>query len=95
MTHPQKNETDPNPNLRLSLQNEMRMLRDDIEQLRVRITEDLPLPDHVRYISAISVAYTRLATLMKIERLLAGGEDHNTAFNAEFEQALKELEDDQ
>ena len=93
MTHPQTTETDPN--LPLSLKSEMRMLREDIEQLRDKINEDLPLPDHVRYISAISVAYTRLATLMKIERLLAGGEDHNTAFNEEFKQALKELEADQ
>ena len=93
MTQPQKTEAELDPPL--SLQNEIDMLREDIQGIRVKITKDLPLPDHVRYISAISVAYTRLATLVKTEHQLTGGEDLNAAFNTELLAAIREMESEQ
>ena len=93
MTQPQTTETKLDSPL--SVQNEINTLRDDILQIQAKITDDLPLPDHVRYISAISVAYTRLATLVKTEHQLTGGEDLNAAFNTELLAAIREMESEQ
>ena len=93
MTHQATIEPDPNPPA--SLQEEINMLRAMNRKAYAMFEECQSVSDKVRFVATISMSCTRVGSLLKIERQLAGGEDANPTISEELERVLREMESGQ
>lgn len=73
------------------LQDEIRMLRNLMRRIRALADEGRPLPELLRILETLGKSSTRLATLLKTERLLAGDEDFGQALNDALKDVIRDL----
>lgn len=70
---------------------EVKLLRTVMRQLVDRMEDELPFKDLVRALDILSIASTRLATLLKTEKSLEPAQD---AWGEELTRAMMELQAD-
>jgi hypothetical protein len=95
MTQQPTTATEADASIGSVLQEEIVMLRTMNQQAHTWFEECQSVADRLRYLATISMSCTRLATLLKVERLLSGGDDEYPSIAAELSAALKELDGDQ
>lgn len=73
------------------LRDEIRMLRNLMRRIKALADEGRPLPELLRILETLGKSSTRLATLLKTERLLAGDEDFGQALNEAVKDIIRDL----